>query len=119
MSWLPTTRWHYSGNQWRVRLAIATNDSITGTSTNTPTTVARAAPECNPNKEMATATASSKKFEVPINHASRRSNAMWQAHDFGRGVGNNKNAIGLDQQRNGNQHNNKRLGHNSARLKTK
>ena len=43
--------------------------SITGTSTNTPTTVAKAAPECNPNRDMATATASSKKLEVPIRHA--------------------------------------------------
>ena len=42
---------------------------MTGTSTNTPTTVANAAPECNPNNEIATATASSKKFEVPIRHA--------------------------------------------------
>ena len=50
----------------RVRLANATNVSMTGTSTRTPTTVARAAPEFNPNKLMATATASSKKFDVPI-----------------------------------------------------
>ena len=52
-----------------VLLAKATKDSITGTSTKTPTTVARAAPECRPNKLMATATASSKKLEVPINAA--------------------------------------------------
>ena len=32
-------------------------------------TVAKAAPDCKPNKEMATATASSKKLEVPIRHA--------------------------------------------------
>lgn len=48
---------------------MATRESMTGTSTNTPTTVASAAPECKPNKEMATATASSKKLEVPIRHA--------------------------------------------------
>ncbi|MNY20914.1 hypothetical protein D3C86_1544280 [compost metagenome] len=49
-----------------MRLAKATSDSITGTSTSTPTTVTRAAPELRPNKPIATATASSKKFEVPI-----------------------------------------------------
>jgi len=56
-------------NQCRVRLATATSDSITGTSTNTPTTVASAAPECRPNREIATATASSKKLDVPIMQA--------------------------------------------------
>ena len=40
---------------------------MTGTSTSTPTTVAKAAPEFNPNKLIATATANSKKFDVPIN----------------------------------------------------
>jgi hypothetical protein len=50
----------------RGRLANATSDSMTGTSTRTPTTVARAAPESSPNTLMATATASSKKFDVPI-----------------------------------------------------
>ena len=45
---------------------MATKDNITGTSTKTPTTVAKAAPECKPNKLMATATANSKKLEVPI-----------------------------------------------------
>ena len=47
----------------------ATSDSITGTSTSTPTTVASAAPEFRPNSEIATATASSKKLEVPIRQA--------------------------------------------------
>ena len=42
---------------------------MTGTSTRTPTTVANAAPEFIPNKETATATASSKKFDVPIKQA--------------------------------------------------
>lgn len=42
---------------------------MTGTSTRTPTTVASAAPESMPNSEMVTATASSRKFEVPIRHA--------------------------------------------------
>ncbi|MGK8251315.1 hypothetical protein [Moraxella lacunata] len=46
-----------------------TSDNITGTSTNTPTTVANAAPEFKPNKAIATATANSKKLLVPIKHA--------------------------------------------------
>ena len=45
---------------------MATTDSITGTSIRTPTTVASAAPEPMPNRLMAAATASSKKFEAPI-----------------------------------------------------
>ena len=48
---------------------MATKDNIIGTSTSTPTTVASAAPECKPNNEIATATASSKKFDVPIKQA--------------------------------------------------
>ena len=40
-----------------------------GTSTNTPTTVANAAPEFKPNSDIATATANSKKLEVLIMHA--------------------------------------------------
>src|SRR3546814_17880158 len=55
-----------SGKLARVRLANATSDSMTGTSTSTPTTVAGAAPLVSPNRPMATATASSKKLEVPI-----------------------------------------------------
>ena len=50
-------------------MANQTSDSMTGTSTSTPTTVASAAPECSPNSEIATATASSKKFDVPIMQA--------------------------------------------------
>ncbi len=42
---------------------------MTGTSTKTPTTVAKAAPEFKPKIDMATAIASSKKFEVPIKAA--------------------------------------------------
>jgi hypothetical protein len=53
----------------RHRLTKATNESMTGTSTSTPTTAAKAAPEFRPNKAMATATANSKKFEVPIKQA--------------------------------------------------
>lgn len=50
----------------RVALAILTRVSITGTSTRTPTTVARAAPDSRPKSDMATATASSKKLLAPI-----------------------------------------------------
>ncbi len=52
--------------QGRVRRTIRTTDSITGTSTSTPTTVARAAPAWKPNSAMAVATASSKKLDAPI-----------------------------------------------------
>jgi hypothetical protein len=51
------------------RFTNQTSDSITGTSTRTPTTVASAAPELSPNREIATATANSKKLEVPIRQA--------------------------------------------------
>ena len=39
---------------------------MTGTSTNTPTIVARATGEVVPNRAMATATDSSKKLDAPI-----------------------------------------------------
>ncbi len=39
---------------------------MTGTSTRTPTIVARATGLCAPKRDMATATASSKKLEAPI-----------------------------------------------------
>ena len=43
-----------------------TRESMTGTSTKTPTTVANAAKDFNPNNEIATATLNSKKLEQPI-----------------------------------------------------
>ena len=46
--------------------AILTRDNITGTSTNTPTTVANVAPEDKPNRLIEKATASSKKLDAPI-----------------------------------------------------
>lgn len=45
---------------------MLTRNSITGTSVNTPTVVASAAGDVVPNNAIATATASSKKFEAPI-----------------------------------------------------
>jgi hypothetical protein len=50
----------------RLALTTRTTSSITGTSISTPTTVASAAPESKPNRLIAAATASSKKFDAPI-----------------------------------------------------
>ena len=47
-------------------MAILTRSSIMGTSTSTPTTVANAAPDCKPKRDIATATANSKKLLAPI-----------------------------------------------------
>jgi hypothetical protein len=47
-------------------LTTLTTSSITGTSISTPTTVASAAPDSKPNRLIAAATASSKKFDAPI-----------------------------------------------------
>jgi len=59
---------------------MPTTVNITGTSTSTPTTVANAAPDSNPNRAIAAATASSKKFEVPIIAAGA---AVWFGINFG------------------------------------
>src|SRR5207249_6959287 len=53
-------------NQCFVRLQTAHTESMTGTSTRTPTTVANAAPEPGPKRAIAVATASSKKLLAPI-----------------------------------------------------
>lgn len=53
-------------NQVLVPFATRTSASITGTSTNTPTTVTNAAPDCKPKSDIATATANSKKLLAPI-----------------------------------------------------
>lgn len=45
----------HARNLSRVRLATATSDSIAGTSSSTPTTVAGAAPELRPNRPIAAA----------------------------------------------------------------
>ena len=42
---------------------------MTGTSTNTPTTVAIVTPELRPNRAIAIATDNSKKLDAPINAA--------------------------------------------------
>lgn len=54
------------GNQCLVRLQTETTVSITGTSTKTPTTQTKAAPDSGPNRVIATATANSKKLLAPI-----------------------------------------------------
>jgi organic hydroperoxide reductase OsmC/OhrA len=46
-------------------LTTFTTSGITGTSSSTPTTVASAAPDSNPNRLLAAATASLKKCEAP------------------------------------------------------
>ena len=53
-------------NQPFVLFAIFTGINIIGTSVRTPTMVANAAGDFVPKREMATATANSKKFEAPI-----------------------------------------------------
>jgi hypothetical protein len=52
--------------QLRVLFTIFTTVSITGTSINTPTTVAKAGPELNPKRLIAAATANSKKLLAPM-----------------------------------------------------
>ena len=58
--------YNYRLNLYSSEFAILTSKSITGTSTKTPTTVARVAPDDRPNSEIATATANSKKLDAPI-----------------------------------------------------
>jgi len=53
-------------NQWVFLRHILTSINITGTSINTPTTVARAAPEDKPKSIVEVAMAPSKWFEAPI-----------------------------------------------------
>ena len=53
-------------NLFSIELAIFTKANITGTSTRTPTTVAKVAPDDSPNRDIATATDSSKKLDAPI-----------------------------------------------------
>ena len=55
-----------AGNRDLVLLHPAHTESITGTSTNTPTTVANAAPDSGPKSAIAVATANSKKLLAPM-----------------------------------------------------
>jgi len=54
------------GNQCFVLFAIFTKVNITGTSTKTPTIVAKATGDVAPNSAIATATDNSKKLDAPI-----------------------------------------------------
>ena len=58
----------YLLNLYSIEFAILTSKSITGTSTKTPTTVARVAPDDSPNSEIATATDNSKKLDLSLIH---------------------------------------------------
>lgn len=82
----------------RQALTMATNESMTGTSTNTPTTVARAAPEFRPNSEIATATANSKKLDVPIRQAGRARNVVGELKPPGAPPAAEEDAIRLQDQ---------------------
>jgi len=57
----------YDKNHFCVLFAIDTKINIIGTSSKTPTTVAKAAPDARPKRDIATATASSKKLLAPNN----------------------------------------------------
>ena len=53
------------------------------------------------------------------NEASGSCHVMFETQFFGRPIGNHKNAIGLYQQRNGNQHNGHGFGQNGLGLEAK
>ena len=53
-------------NLFSIELANFTKANITGTSTRTPTTVVSVAPDTSPNRDIETATDSSKKLDAPI-----------------------------------------------------
>ena len=90
---------------------------MTGTSTRTPTTVARAAPELSPKRLIATATASSKKFEVPI-RAQGAATPEGHPPGPGGGIGDEEDTVGLDQQRHGDEDDDQGLGQDRFALKT-
>ena len=58
--------WESASYHPRERRTRWTTESMTGTSTSTPTTVASAAPDWKPKRAIAVATASSKKLLAPI-----------------------------------------------------
>ena len=91
-----------AGNHLHVLLAILTNINITGTSTSTPTTVANAAPDCKPKREIATATANSKKLLAPIIPAGAAT-SWGNFHHFAQPVSNEEYQNRLQHKRNCNQ----------------
>jgi len=102
-------------DQSLLRLTIQTTDSITGTSTRTPTTVASATLELKPNRLMATATASSKKFDAPI--STDGPHAVPRAGDGVEHVGEAKIEVDLDQDREGQEADDERLRYDLLALK--
>ncbi len=87
-------------NQCRVRLRKEQTDSMTGTSTSTPTTVARVAPDISPKSEIAVATASSKKLLAP-NQGAGRGDGMRDPEPAREAVDEPGVEIDLDEERDG------------------
>lgn len=103
--------------QLRERFTIATTDSITGTSTRTPTTaVASAAPEFSPNRLTAAATASSKKLLAPISAAGAATHHATEA--AGQPIGKPRVEIDLNQDRHRQQQDHDGLRENAVALKS-
>ena len=100
-----------------LRIVICTTESMTGTSTNTPTTVASAAPELNPNSTIAVTTASSKKLLAPMRADGRR-DAMGHAELTIEQVSDAGVEIDLDQDWNRQHCDNQRLIKDLFALKT-
>lgn len=100
-----------TGKPPRVRLARATSDSTTGASTKTPTTLASAAPESRPRSPMATATASSRKSAGPISaQGAGRSHLVGQLPRKSPDIAKREDAVGLDDDRHGDQGDRQRPG---------
>jgi hypothetical protein len=92
-------------------------DSITGTSTKTPTTHASAAPVLGPNRVIATATANSKKLLAPISApGDARCAALEESHQH---VSEAGVKIDLNQNGDGNQDDRNPFGCKIFRLKRK
>jgi hypothetical protein len=83
---------------------------MTGTSTSTPTTVASAAPDWNPNRTIAVATANSKKLLAPIKADGPATHHATPRRRFNQ-VGQTRVEIDLHNDRDREQHNHKRLLH--------
>ena len=81
---------------------------MTGTSISTPTTVASAAPDSKPNRLMAAATASSKKFDAPIS-ADGQATLCFSPDGAVQQIGERRIEEDLDQDRHGQQRDDQRL----------
>lgn len=78
-------------------------ESMTGTSTRTPTTVASAAPDSGPNKTIAVATANSKKLLAPISAPGAR-HRVWHIEALHQHIGQRRIEIDLDKNGDGYEH---------------